>query len=114
MISPISRHNQLAALIQLDLLFFAIFRQKTIASPRELSFKTIGGIVKSGVQDTAIPAARTQPTIGLFFYEMHRRIGESTPQSSRNVQSDYSAADYEKIRLQVFPANLPTPKAPLE
>jgi hypothetical protein len=41
MISPISRHNQLAALIQLDLLFFAIFGQKAIASPCELSFKTI-------------------------------------------------------------------------
>src|SRR5687767_14420186 len=103
MIFPISSHDQLATFVQRNLFFFTVFGEKAIASPGKVRFKTIGRIVKSGVQDAAIPSARMQPAIRLLFYEMHGRIWECGSEPSRNVQANYAAADDEEISLHFHP-----------
>ena len=85
MVSMTFGYNQLPTFVQRNLLLLTILSQESVATPSKLGFETIGRVIESGMQDTAVPSACMQAAIGLFFKQMHRCVGEYASKSSSNI-----------------------------
>ena len=98
MVRTILCYDQLSTLIERNLFLLTVCREKSIASPGELGLETVGRVIESRVQNSAIAAARMEPAILFLLEEMNRRSGEGASQPARDVEADYTAADDEEVR----------------
>jgi hypothetical protein len=72
-------------------------QEHAIAIACEFRFKTVGGVIKAGVNDAAVTAACVEAAFRLLFDERDAGVVETPFQFSRDAQPNDPAADYEKI-----------------